>query len=297
MNTEQLKCFILVAKNLNFARAAETLFITQPAVTKQINSLEKELGVKLFIRTTRHVELTQAGMIFYEDANELLTKLQLAASRVKSQTASTSTISIGLSNQVILQHLSDIIKEYHEFYPLIYPNIKVLNHNAVLNMFLDKKIDLLFFYKENLTNTSGISFTELKKDSLSCIVPSNHPLASAIAITMNDLKSEIIIACNPLNAPLSVSQFQSQLLKEHPANMVHYCDSIEISHCMVSAGLGVSILPSLLCLKSDYYNIIPLKNNTNISFGVFHHDIDSNSLINQFVKISKSIFSTKTFDK
>ncbi|MBP1762798.1 MAG: LysR family transcriptional regulator [Firmicutes bacterium] len=290
MNTDQLKCFVLVAKNLNFARAAEALCITQPAVTKQINSLEKELGTKLFIRTTRHVELTPAGMIFYEDANELLTKSQRATTRVNSQTASTSAISIGLSNHITLQYLSNVIKEFHELYPLVHPNIHVLNHNAAVNLFLDKKLDLLFFYKENLTSTSGVSFKELKKDSLFCIVPLNHPFAIADAITMNDLKSEVIIACNPLNSPLSVSQFQNQLLKEHPVDRVYYCDSIEVSHCMVKAGLGISILPSLLCFKSDDFTTIPLKNIPNISFGVFHHDIDDNVFIKQFVKISKKHF-------
>lgn len=287
MNTEQLKCFVLVAKNLNFAKAAEALFITQPAVTKQINSLEKELGAKLFIRTTRHVELTPAGMIFYEDANEILAKLHLATTRVKSQTTSTSTISIGSSNHIILPYLSNVIKEFHERYPLVHPNIHLLSHNAAVNLFLDKKLDLLFFYKENLTNTSGIFFKELKKDALFCIVPLNHPFAAVDAITINDLKSEMIIACNPLNSPLSVSLFQNQLLKEHPVDRVYYCDSIEVSHCMVKAGLGISILPSLLCFKSDDFKLIPLKNVPNISFGVFHHDIGDDEFLRQFVRILK----------
>ena len=60
MNTFQLSCFLQVAETLNFARAAEILHVTQPAVTQQIRSLEKELGVPLFHRTTRSVKLTQA---------------------------------------------------------------------------------------------------------------------------------------------------------------------------------------------------------------------------------------------
>lgn len=63
MNIDSLKCFILVAENLSFARTAEALYISQPAVTKQINALEKELGVTLFIRSTRHVELTPPAFI------------------------------------------------------------------------------------------------------------------------------------------------------------------------------------------------------------------------------------------
>ena len=60
VNTFQLSCFLQVAETLNFARAAEILHVTQPAVTQQIRSLEKELGVPLFHRTTRSVKLTQA---------------------------------------------------------------------------------------------------------------------------------------------------------------------------------------------------------------------------------------------
>ena len=65
MNTDQLKSFIQVAENLNFARAAEILKITQSAVSRQIHSLEDELGTKLLHRTTRTVTLTPAGISFF----------------------------------------------------------------------------------------------------------------------------------------------------------------------------------------------------------------------------------------
>ena len=72
MNTFQLSCFLAVANTLNFARAAEQLNITQPAVTHQIRSLETELNTKLFRRTTRIVELTSAGILFQDDARNIL---------------------------------------------------------------------------------------------------------------------------------------------------------------------------------------------------------------------------------
>ncbi|WP_321015418.1 LysR family transcriptional regulator [Hungatella effluvii] len=72
MNTFQLSCFLAVAETLSFARAAEQLSITQPAVTHQIHSLETELNVKLFVRTTRTVNLTQEGTLFLNDARNIL---------------------------------------------------------------------------------------------------------------------------------------------------------------------------------------------------------------------------------
>ena len=71
MNTQQLESFVQVAENLNFARAAEVLNITQSAVSRQINSLEDELGTKLFHRSTRTVALTPAGISFLDDAKEM----------------------------------------------------------------------------------------------------------------------------------------------------------------------------------------------------------------------------------
>lgn len=72
MNTTQLICFLTVAETLNFARAAEQLHVTQPAVTQQIHSLETELNLQLFRRTTRTVELTQDGLIFLGDAKAMV---------------------------------------------------------------------------------------------------------------------------------------------------------------------------------------------------------------------------------
>ena len=72
VNTFQLTCFLAVADTLNFARAAELLHVTQPAVTAQIHSLEKEMNVKLFKRTTRSVKMTEEGLIFLDDAKRIV---------------------------------------------------------------------------------------------------------------------------------------------------------------------------------------------------------------------------------
>ncbi|MBP3883537.1 MAG: LysR family transcriptional regulator, partial [Olsenella sp.] len=72
MNTSQLECFVQVALNLNFRRAAEELHLSQPTVSKQIASLEAELGAPLFVRTTREVLLTSLGEAFFKDAQEIL---------------------------------------------------------------------------------------------------------------------------------------------------------------------------------------------------------------------------------
>ena len=83
MNTTQLECFLAVANHLNFSRAAQELHIPQPAVSHQINTLEDELGVKLFYRTSKRVRLTQAGHLFSQYAREILSLSRMSKARLK----------------------------------------------------------------------------------------------------------------------------------------------------------------------------------------------------------------------
>lgn len=75
MNTQQLRCFVCVAEYLNFTKAANELYLTVPTVTHHVQSLEEELGTKLFERTSRMVRLTESGKAFYIDAAEILTRI------------------------------------------------------------------------------------------------------------------------------------------------------------------------------------------------------------------------------
>ena len=76
MTTKQIDCCIELAKTLNFSRAAENLFISQSTLSQQIMNLESELGVKLFLRTTRDVQITEAGRAFLEEAAEILRRTE-----------------------------------------------------------------------------------------------------------------------------------------------------------------------------------------------------------------------------
>lgn len=284
MNIDNLKCFILVAENLSFARAAETLYISQPAVTKQINTLENELGATLFIRSTRHVELTPIGMSFYKDAKDIVMKSQMAVNRIQRQNINSDFIRIGLSNHIALFYLTPFLTKFNNAYPDIYPNIQIPGYKSALNLFLDGKLDILFYFQENMPQKKGINFIELKQDCLACLMPATHPFAAKESISLEDLSNESIIACNPLNAPLSTAAFQQQLLEQRSAQNIIYCDSIEVAHCMVAAGIGLSILPQILTLKSPDFAAVPLAEKKILSFGAFYHKKNTNTALEKFIQ-------------
>ena len=102
---------------------------------------------------------------------------------------------------------------------------------------------------------------------------------------MDELADVPIIACNPLNAPLSTASFQQQLLEKHSADRVLYCDNIEVAHCMVSAGLGIAIIPNLLILKSPDFVSVPLADKAPLSFGIFYHKRSKNEALHKLLKL------------
>lgn len=285
MNIDSLKCFILVAESLSFARAAEAMYKSQPAVTKQINSLEEELGVTLFVRSTRHVELTPAGMSFYKDAKDIVLSSQVAIERVRRQNQKEYSVSIGLGNTMELFYLSNVLTKLKKEFPEIRPIVQVLSYKIILNLFLENKLDILFYYKEDMPLKKSISFKEIKRDSFVCLLPAGHTLADKEKLSIDDLKDEPIIACNPLHMPLAISNLQQRLLEKHSQHNILYCDSGEIAHCMVASGLGVTILPSMLCMKSPDFLTIPLEYKTQLSFGFFYHNQRANPLVKRLLNL------------
>ena len=285
MNIESLKCFILLAENSSFARTAEAMYKSQPAVTKQIHALEEELGVTLFSRSTRHVELTPAGMSFYKDAKEIVQSTYLAVERAKRQEFGGNTISIGLSNPTALFCLSELLSQLHFEIPTLRPNIQVLNHKMVLSLFMENKLDALFFYKENAPKNMYAKFKEIQKDTFVCLVPKGHPFEKKEIVSMSDLKTLPLIICNPLNAPLATAYLQQNLLEQYTPQNVLYCDSIEIAHCMVASGMGVSILPKVLCLKVPIFSTIPLEKHNQLSFGIFYRSQNTNTALKKLLKL------------
>lgn len=283
MDIDHLKCFILVAENLSFARAAEALYISQPAVTKQISVLEQELGTTLFLRSTRHVELTAAGMAFYRDAKDIVAKTQMAVERVRQRGGAGGSLRIGLSSAAALQSVTPVLTRFHQRCPDVCPDVEVLSFKTILNLFLEDKLDLLFYYRENMPARSDAAFRLIREEPLVCLMPAEHPLAGRESIAGGELKGEAIVACNPLNAPRVIAEAQKKLLEDCGTQRVCYCSGVETAHCFVAAGLGVAILPEGLAVTDGGLVSVPLEGRRQLSFGVFSHKRGQNDLVRQFL--------------
>jgi DNA-binding transcriptional LysR family regulator len=186
MSDFRLKVLLEVKKHLNFSKASEALFITQPAVSKHIKTLEYELGVQLFERTKQGVKLTLEGEKYSLFAEEIL-NLYEEGKFVMNQVNNTyeGTLKIGASTTIAQYILPKILAQFASQHKGI--EIILINNNTeeIENLLIQKKIDVGFI--EGVSGKPQLKYAEIGKDELVCTVSTDHPLAEKNSCTIEDI--------------------------------------------------------------------------------------------------------------
>ena len=285
MNTDQLKSFIQVAENLNFARAAEILKITQSAVSRQIHSLEDELGTKLLHRTTRTVTLTPAGISFLEDAKNVMGRLKVAEQKIqRHQNTNIQVLTIGCQNEANLDLLCKVLKSCKQQIPELYPFLKVIPHRSILNLFYQDELDLLFGFQEDIPIKNDTIYIELFQIPLCCIVPASHPWAERPELAKEELYLENIVVCNSYAIPARVAEMQNQISQHILPESTYMCENLQVLLTLVRAGYGCSVLPLMNFVNTDIRGI-PLKDSEPLSYGIFFKKSSQSPLLKKFISI------------
>ncbi len=285
MNTDQLKSFIQVAENLNFARAAEILKITQSAVSRQIHSLEDELGTKLLHRTTRTVSLTPAGISFLEDAKNVMGRLKVAGQKIqRHQSTNIQVLTIGCQNEANLDLLCKVLKSCKQQIPELYPFLKVIPHRSILGLFYQDELDLLFGFQEDIPIKNDTIYKELFQIPLCCIVPASHPYAERPELAKEELYLENIVVCNSYAIPARVAEMQNQISQHILPESTYMCENLQVLLTLVRAGYGCSVLPLMNFVNTDIRGI-PLKDSEPLSYGIFFKKSSQSPLLKKFISI------------
>ena len=178
MNTFQLSCFLEVAEYLNFARAAQSLHVTHPAVSQQIQSLEKELNIKLFNRTTRSVKLTEQGIAFLPDAQQIVAISERAKRRFDGAVSEEiELLNLGSYNFPSIFLLSDVFRALREDRPAVHPRLHIIPFQHIYQMLEEGTLDATVGFKEPHGRKVNAVYKELAKAPMVCICPAGHPLA------------------------------------------------------------------------------------------------------------------------
>lgn len=284
MNTTQLECFLAVAEYLNFSKAADSLKITQPAVSHQITSLEDELGARLFMRTSKHVSLTEAGFMFIEDASGILKIAAGAKGKLGAAMENTLTLHIGCHNQSEVDLLPSVINKLVKSFPSLHPSIKLIPFKSMANLLEEERIHVMFgFHHEQQKGPPGF-FHELADLPVACVCCAGHPYADCAVLDAGSLNGPIVV-CEPRRLPQPIQQSQAGILaRRHPSELF-FADSYESMLAMIKAGLGFALLPAYPGRGQGELRYIPVKGIEPIKFGLYYKSLKGNSVLKEFIRL------------
>ena len=191
MTTNQLKYFITAAETLSFTEAGKLHYISQTAITQHIQSLEDQLGVKLFTRNKKRVYLTPAGEIFYMEAKALLERSKLAVNKARNAADGVSgSLNIGYVKGQAFSLTGPLIKEFYLHNPSVKFQLFRQAHLDLLMNLEKGKLDFIFNIVYGNTDLTDFSYRRISSDRLYAVLPSGHPYAQLSSIRRYDLREE-----------------------------------------------------------------------------------------------------------
>jgi DNA-binding transcriptional LysR family regulator len=241
---KQLRCFVAVATELNFRRAALRLNMTQPPLTRQIQMLEHELGVQLFERSKHAVKPTTAGQVFLVDATRLLNLAEQAASTVRrASKGETGRVRVGFTGAAGHEIVPGLLAAAKQTLPDIDVVVHELISAAQIEAFAANSIDLGIM--RPLGSRQKLATFLINVEPLVIVLPANHPLADSRDIDLQCINDEPFI----MHSPDDGKYFHDRIMamfwssKVMP-DFVQYIDQTHTIISMVRAGLGMSIVPA-----------------------------------------------------
>lgn len=284
MNIFQLECFIAVANCLSFAHAAKQMQISQPAISNQIRTLEEELEVKLFQRSTRMVQITNEGRIFLQDAKNMVATAKQAKLRFQRQDNRVlNTLSIGCSTFTQFAMLADHIRLLSQEIPNLHPQLHVVPREHLLHLLADGKAEIIFDIKTEDAAYEKFTYREMGRVDLYAVCRREHPLAAKTQIIVADLEKEPLVFCDPIYLVPEIAELQLRLAAGRSPVELHFCDSSEAAVVLAAAGLGIAILPGLFIPKDDRIALIPLADTPKLPVGIFYKPYPGDTTLRKFI--------------
>jgi DNA-binding transcriptional LysR family regulator len=259
MELRDLKCFLAVAEDLSFTRAAQRLGMAQPALSLRIRQFEAELGAPLFARTKRRVSLAQAGTALLPFARQILTSSDLAIETVRQiKAGQLGTLRIGAFYSAIYTVLPKIIRPFAAKYPSVNIEIRELIVTDQLKALRSHTIDVGVVRLER--PDADLRTLDLLEEDFLCALNVNDPLAKKRAVELRDLKDAALITLDPdFNAEFYAATLAAFSGKGFSPRIVKRAPDMHLVLGLVSAGLGVALVPSSLAkIKHEHIAFRPI---------------------------------------
>jgi len=239
-----LRYFVAVAEELHFGRAAERLHMTQQPLSQQIRQLETELGVLLFHRTKRQVQLTEPGKAFLGEARQILQKADQAVEMVRQVAQGESgRLKVGFSGFATYSILPKVLRVFREFFPRVELELEEMTTSVQVQALQDQQIHLGMMIPPVPDATLNLEL--ILREPFVVILPETHSLATQLELTLLDLANESFILVSRHLEPGYYDQCISLFQKAgFSPKVIQKASQKQTILGLVSAGMGVSLAPA-----------------------------------------------------
>lgn len=298
MNLSRIHEFLILAEHLNYSKAANLLYLTQPVLSRHIHALEEELNAQLFVRDTHKVELTNIGRLCEEEFTKLMECYNEVMGNITESTdTKNSTLSVGILGRAA----KPFIVQFSDTFNLNHPNINIEYTSTDLAPLIagveNDTYDVAFISHIDASRFTNFEVKHISYDRLCVIVPRNSKFVGRDSISISELDNVDMISFQKNDNP-NVAHFHDTLFEKFNVkpNIVRYVSNVDSGLFYSDLGEGVFIIPKHLTFMAINQPIVNIsdpeakislsliwkKNNTKGSLKTFIHS---------FTNFHKEIFN------
>ncbi len=288
MNTKQIDYCIELARTLNFSRAADNMYVSQPTFSYQIKLLEEEVGFSIFERSGKGAALTPAGTQFVSFLTGMREDLKRAIEQGQNFNARyQDSISICMSVRQSLYFLPEAMRLFAEVMPDV-QIVPIFQYGDSMDLFLKNEADIVFALKEQTRQVAGIQVYDLFESRIYLIARRDDPLAEKDMIHEKDLYGRTLMVGG--GSPQALKTVQHRLISSGKINYFNSADH-DTTLTNVAAGRGVCLAPGFLNDHSGQFAWIPFDCEEFFFCVLCTHKEDHRKSLKEFLSIVKQLYT------
>lgn len=292
MNTTQVKCFLAAAQHLNFTKAAEALYMSQPVVSRQIASLEQEIGVQLFVRLRNVVVLTKAGEYLQTALSKIMADYQHAIQTASSMSQGTSgSLNIGTAEgQTFYDYYDPVFLHFWQQRSQVKVQVSYYPHSKLKQALTEGEIDIAIASSVDAESYPDVNTVKARTGDAWLVVPANHKNIGKENLTLADFKEDTFILLDEVESGNIGGQQKEALINLGIPMHQRIAPNIGTFALWLESGMGISTLNSWHALrKSDKVKFLKIDSLEPVTEVIAWRKDNINPNIKVFVDLVKEL--------